>query len=1318
LILKKPFLIFLFLACCASAFAYTRITTTNGETPKWTSMPVKYWINEKGLSTIANGSDFAAIQASFRTWELVPSADVHLSYQGTTPVGAVQADGYNVITFSDTTVPLGSSTIAATFTWFRSEVGSDGVIHPAIGEADIAFNPNLSFSTSGEVNKFDVQSILTHEIGHFLGLDHSTMVSSVMVPFGVTSLLDQRTLAYDDIAGITDIYPIASAVTGLGQIRGTVRLGTAAVFGASVVAVNSDGTAVVSTLSQKDGTYILKYLPPGSYRVYAEPIDLPVALGNISGFYSTSRIDFGSTYFGNVSTLSEAPTVTVTAAGTAAATDIALLPSSTTGLNLTRPGFGARAARGIRGTLTVGGTDITAGVVFSASSPGLVLGSPTFGGVISSAATTSARMDLSIDPSTALGAKNIAVNRGADASILTGALVITDPNPSSIIVAPGNGPIAGNTPVTITGANFRPGAQIYFGGLAATSVSVVDAGTILANAPPNPPGTLNVVVVNSDGTWGVATAGFTYDAPPPVIATVTPLSGPPMTSVTITGQNFDSHIQNIAVQFNGIPSRVISATPTTITTVVPFGTTTGPITISVFGKPAIGPIFDVAQVSSSTNLAVGAFNFIDATALSGGTAYTFTDQDDGLATVTLPFNFSLFRDVYLAGSPITLTTNGFLSLESLAVVEYVNGPLPGTTVTRKDNSTGVIPPSLIAPFWDDLHFKTGSQVTVRTVGNAPNRQFVIEWSNLTILDENGADQNADVTFEAILFEGSNDIQFLYKSMSGPRSDGSSATIGAQNLQRTSAILSGFNQAIVSSGFFKTYHFNNGTYSEVQPDSTPPSKPVVTDEGALTANTTQLAASWTSDDPESGIQGFQYAIGTTPGGIDVKPFTSTTQNSAVVTGLNLFPGVTYYFAVKAINGLGLTSDVGVSDGIRFDPTYQPQIKIIPSAPESNTQFSGIALLAPTAMNVVLRAYDSSGNFILGPGIRNPATISLAAGQQYARVLSELFGLQAFDGWIEVEASASGLGIFTASGSWDLTTLDGSVSRDPSSDFVLFHRGATAIFVNPSVRIANVMMTALETILPPGVPTVQSFSIPPRGRIAMALQSGVHIQSSEALVAIERTDRPGKLAINSAVSATEASPTLVFPQAVAGGGYRTTVFIANLSETAQAVAISYKTNNVPTFGNVTVPANGMIPVPFPPLGSGMSVTAVQLSANAGVVAVLDIENDTGLVTIGARPAAKEFAFPHVANGNGLFTGLALATGASAASITIEVYDPSGALKGSGAINLSSNQQLARLVSEFVAGVATQSGGYIKVHSDQPIRAWEIYGSADVMASGPPL
>src|SRR5262245_57757547 len=274
-------------------------------------MPISYWINEKGLAQLGNGSEFEAIQASFRDWAKVPSANVQFIYKGTTQIGGVDRDGANVVSFTDTTAPLGSSTIAATFTFFRSEVGSDNVARRVIDEADIVFNPSLQFSTSAEENKFDIQSVLTHEIGHLLGLDHSGMVSSVMVPFGVPSQLDQRTLAYDDIAGITEIYPRTSSLPPVGQIRGTIRSGAAGVFGAHVVAIDADGTGIVSTLSQSDGSYVLRFLPPGRYRVLAEPLDLPVTKDNLSGFYANARTDFGTTYSGNVSSFSDASFVTV-----------------------------------------------------------------------------------------------------------------------------------------------------------------------------------------------------------------------------------------------------------------------------------------------------------------------------------------------------------------------------------------------------------------------------------------------------------------------------------------------------------------------------------------------------------------------------------------------------------------------------------------------------------------------------------------------------------------------------------------------------------------------------------------------------------------------------------------------------------------------------------------------------------------------------------------------------------------------------------------------------------------------------------------------
>ena len=1278
-------------------------------------MPVSYWINEKGLSQIGNGSEFAAIHASFHTWENVASADVGFVYKGTTTVTGANHDGMNVISFSDTTVPLGSSTIAATFSFFKSEVGSDDRIHRVFDEADIVFNPALDFSTSAEDSKFDIQSVLTHEIGHLLGLDHSGLVSSVMVPFGAPSQLDQRMLTYDDIAGITEIYPRASATAGFGQIRGTIRSGTAGILGAHVVALTTAGTTLVSTLSQPDGSYLLRSLPSGSYKVFAEPLDSPVTKSNIGGsFYANGRTDFGTTYFGNVSTQSEARTITVTAGGTATA-NIDTLPKSATGLNLTRPAFGVRMARGVSGTLTIGGEDITSGVVFTASTTVISLGAPTFGGRISSAASTSARIGVSVASSAAPGAINLAVNRGADASVLAGALVITDTPPRNISIAPASGPVDGGTPVTVTGTNFRSGAQVYFGGIAAVGMSVVDSGTILANVPENSSGPVNVVVVNSDGTWGAAPRAFTYDALPPVITRITPSSGPATTSVIIEGQNFDSQSRNVSVQFNGVEARVVSATPSAITTIVPFGVISGPITLSVFGKSVLGPVFTVTSPALSTNIPTPVFKFIDASVDTGGTNLTFSNNDDSVAVATLPFKFSLFRDIYLPGSPLSITTNGFLSFENISSAEFQNGPLPGQSVARPSGTTGVIPPALVAPFWDDLALKAGSAVTTRIIGDAPNRQFVVQWSNLSILDEEGTDLNASLTFEVVLFEGSNDIQFLYRSMEGPRSDGSSATIGAQDLKRTVAIQSGFNQPIVSSGYFKIYHFDNGGYSELAPDLTPPSKPVITDEGTLTANRTQLAVSWISDDAESGIREYQYAIGTTAGGTELKPFASTTHNSIVVTGLNLQSGVNYYFAVKAINGAGLESETGVSDGIRYDPAYQPQVKIIPSAPHGSSEFTGLALLAPTAMTVVLRAYDSTGAIILGSGIRNPTTISLAAGQQSIKLVSEIFGIQNFDGWVEAEASGPGLGIFTATGAWDRSTLDSSVVRDTSADFVLFHAGASAIIVNPSSRAANVTMTALSTN------ANQSFTIPARGRFVTTLTGAVRIRSSEPLGVIERLGSPGKLAINAAVPVTDAQTALVFPHAVAGGGYVSTLTLANVSGTAQTVTVAFGTSTA----TVQVPPNGSTRIQVATLlktvvfnAGAVTVNTSGLSGPPAIVGVLDIENEKGMVTVGARPAATEVTLPYVANGNGMFTGLAVAAGSSAANVTVEVYEPSGTAVKSATVSVGANQQIGRLLSEVVPAAAAQVGGYIRLRSDQPIWAWEIYGSGEMMASGPPL
>jgi len=89
--------------------------------------------------------------------------------------------------------------------------------------------------------------------------------------------------------------------------------------------------------------------------------------------------------------------------------------------------------------------------------------------------------------------------------------------------------------------------------------------------------------------------------------------------------------------------------------------------------------------------------------------------------------------------------------------------------------------------------------------------------------------------------------------------------------------------------------------------------------AYTSAANTLSGNWTGfSDATSGITDYQYAIGTTSGGIDVKGWTSnTTDTSFTVTGYNLTNAQAYYLSVKAIDMVGHVSDTVTSNGVIAD-----------------------------------------------------------------------------------------------------------------------------------------------------------------------------------------------------------------------------------------------------------------------------------------------------------------------------------------------------------------------------------------------------------------
>ena len=140
----------------------------------------------------------------------------------------------------------------------------------------------------------------------------------------------------------------------------------------------------------------------------------------------------------------------------------------------------------------------------------------------------------------------------------------------------------------------------------------------------------------------------------------------------------------------------------------------------------------------------GASQFVDITA-NGTLIDDLNSSGDGTREVDMPFSFDFY------GTPtnvLGVSSNGGIIVGMVRPLDFNNVELP---------SEGLSYPALL-PLWDDFDIGSGG-IYYATIGDAPNRKFVVEWSNRVHYD--GASNTDGATFEVVFDEASGNFSYEY-----------------------------------------------------------------------------------------------------------------------------------------------------------------------------------------------------------------------------------------------------------------------------------------------------------------------------------------------------------------------------------------------------------------------------------------------------------------------------------------------------------------------------------------------------------------------------
>lgn len=207
------------------ALAWCRSTTCTGDCARdedeckvegqelfWKTACVGYSLHEAGTINIPMKHVRPAIARSFAQWVDLECPDGGLATMSFAELDDVSChrteynvDGpnANIVLFQDTkwTYTSADNNLAKTTVTFDEDTGE-------ILDADIEINHAYNFYTISDENvQYDLVSIVTHEVGHLIGLDHTFDPLATMNATYDRGTIDLRTLEEDDVLGACAAYP-------------------------------------------------------------------------------------------------------------------------------------------------------------------------------------------------------------------------------------------------------------------------------------------------------------------------------------------------------------------------------------------------------------------------------------------------------------------------------------------------------------------------------------------------------------------------------------------------------------------------------------------------------------------------------------------------------------------------------------------------------------------------------------------------------------------------------------------------------------------------------------------------------------------------------------------------------------------------------------------------------------------------------------------------------------------------------------------------------------------------------------------------------